>query len=62
VSKIAEHSWIEDHCIQWDKEEIIHKRENMMTRELKELVFIKTTEHVTSQPSLDVSSIWLPPL
>jgi hypothetical protein len=36
--KIAEHSWDEDHSIQWNKAEIIHKEEKRIIRKLKELV------------------------
>jgi hypothetical protein len=42
-SKTAEHVY-EDHRIQWNKAEIIHKEENRIIRKLKESVFIRTTE------------------
>jgi hypothetical protein len=47
-SKIAEHSWDEDHKIQWNKAEIINKEEKRIIRKLKESVFIRTTEHAIS--------------
>jgi hypothetical protein len=59
--KIAEHCWNEDYRIQWDKAEIIHKKDNKITRKLKKSVFIGRTACVVCKPSLDVSSIW-PPL
>jgi hypothetical protein len=59
-SKIAEYSWEEDHRIQQDKTQILHTEENSIIRKLKETVFIKTAEQVISQPSIHVSTIWLP--
>ena len=59
-SKIAEHSWEKKHIFQWDKESIISKIENSRIRKLKESAFIHCTDHVISQPSIDVSPIWLP--
>ena len=59
-SKIAEHSWEQKHRFQWDKASIISKEENSRIRKLKESVFIHCTDHVISQPSIDVSPIWLP--
>jgi hypothetical protein len=40
-----------------DKSEVIHKDENKVTRQLKELI---RTELDISQPSAAVISIWLP--
>jgi hypothetical protein len=59
-SKIAEHSRNEDHRIQWNKVEIMHKEEKRIIRKLKKSVFKRTTEQAISQPSIEVSYIWLP--
>jgi hypothetical protein len=59
-SKTAEYSWDEDYRIQWNKAEIIHKKENRITMKLKVLVSIRTAKQVISQSGLDVISIWLP--
>jgi hypothetical protein len=37
-SKAGEHSWDEDHIIQQDKTEILHKVENRMSRKPKDIV------------------------
>jgi hypothetical protein len=52
-SKIAEHSWDEDHRTQWDKTEILHKGESRTT------VLFKT-EWLNSEPGIDVITTWLP--
>ena len=36
------------------------KEENSRIRKLKESVFIHCTDHVISQPNIDISPIWLP--
>ena len=59
-SKIAEHSWEQKHRFQCDKAGIISKEENSMIRKLKESTFIHYTDHVISQPRIDISLIWLP--
>ena len=61
-SKIAEHSWEQKHRFQWDKASIIStgKEENARIKKLKESAFIHYTDHVISQPSIDISPIWLP--
>ena len=59
-SKIAEHSWEQKHRFQWDKASIISKEENSRIRKLKESVLIHCTHPVISQPSIDISPIWLP--
>jgi hypothetical protein len=43
-SKIAQHSWNENHRIQWDNAKIIHKERKRMTTKLTESVFIAATE------------------
>ena len=58
-SKIAEHSWEQKHRLQWDKASLIRKEENWKIRKLKESAFIHCTGHVISQPSIDISPIWL---
>ena len=58
--KIAEHSWEQKHRFQWDKASIISKEENSRIRKVKESELIHCTDHVLSQPSTDVSLIWLP--
>ena len=59
-SKIAEHSWEQKNRFQWDKASIISKEENSRIRKLKQSAFIHCTDHVISQPSIDISPIWLP--
>ena len=55
-----EHSWEQKHRFQWDKASIISKDENSRIGKLKESAFIHCTDHVISQPSIDISPIWLP--
>ena len=52
-SKIAGHSWEQKH------NSIISKEENSRIRKLKESAFIHCTDHIISQPSIDISQIWL---
>ena len=59
-SKIAERSWEQKLRFQWDKTSIISKEENSRTGKLKESAFIHYTDHVISQPSIDINPIWLP--
>ena len=59
-SKTAEHSWVHKQRFQWKKASIISKEENSRIRKLKESAFIHCTDHVISQPSIDISLIWLP--
>ena len=59
-SKIAEHSWEQKHRYKWDKASIINKEENSRIRKLVEYAFIHCPNHVISQPSIDISPIWLP--
>ena len=59
-SKVAEHSREQKHIFQWDKVSVISKEENPRIRILKKSAFIHCTDHVISQPSIDVSPIWLP--
>ena len=59
-SKIAEHSWKQKHRFQWGKASILSKEENLRIRKLKESAFIHCTDHVISQPSVDISPMWLP--
>jgi hypothetical protein len=51
-SKTAEHSWDEDHGIQWDNAEITHKEEKRIIRKMEVSVFIRT-EQAIRQPSID---------
>jgi hypothetical protein len=44
-SRIAEHSWDEDHRKQWNMTEIIHKEENRIIRKLKEQADRPLTQH-----------------
>jgi hypothetical protein len=48
-SKKADHSMGEDHRIQWEKAEIIHREESRVIMKLKELVFIRTN-HQSTKP------------
>ena len=59
-SKIAEHSLEHKHGYQWDKASIIGKEKNSGIKKLKESAFNHCTDHVISQPSIDISPIWLP--
>ena len=58
--KIAEHSWEQKHRFQWGKANIISKEDNSRIRKLKESAFIRCTDYVINQPSIDISPIWLP--
>ena len=42
------------------KHNTVSKKENSRIRKLKESAFIHCTDHVISQPSIDISPIWLP--
>jgi hypothetical protein len=58
MPKTAEHSWDQDHRIEWNKAKTLHTEENRYIKKLNETVFIKTEEQVISQPRGDVSTIW----
>ena len=45
--------------LQWDKGSIINKEENSRIRKLEQSAFIHFKYHVISQPSIDISPIWL---
>ena len=49
-----------EHRFQQDKASIINKEENSRIWKLKESAFIHCTDHVISQPSIDIIPIWLP--
>ena len=53
-------TWEEKHRFQWDKANILSKVENSRIRKLKETAFIHCVDHVISQPSFDISPMWLP--
>jgi hypothetical protein len=56
MSITAEHSWNETiKCNGLEQKS--STKGNKLTKKMKEFVFIRTAEHVISQPSLDMSSI-----
>ena len=61
-SKIAHHIWNSegDHMAMWDDIKIIDKERGWKERKIKEAAHIAMSATCISQPSADISPMWLP--
>jgi hypothetical protein len=54
------HLYEEDHRIKWDEAKAIQKEPNTIYRKYKDSAHTAYLENTISQPSLEMSPIWLP--
>jgi hypothetical protein len=59
-SKLAQHAWDEGHRVGWDETRILEIVSNSRYRKYKESAHMVCLTNLISQPSLDISSIWMP--
>jgi hypothetical protein len=59
-SKLAQHAYEEDHRVVWDKARVLDIENNSRFRKYKESAHMACSTNLTSQPSLDISPIWIP--
>jgi hypothetical protein len=59
-SKLAQHAFEEGHKIEWDEAEILEVESNNRYRKYKESAHMACMINPISQPSLDISPIWIP--
>jgi hypothetical protein len=60
-SKLAQHSCEEGHKICWNEAKILQVDSNTTYSKYKEPTDIALLDHSVSQPSLDISPIWISP-
>jgi hypothetical protein len=58
-SKLAQHAF-EGHKVEWDEATILEIGSNTRYRKFKESAHMACLTNPTSQPSLDISPIWIP--
>jgi predicted GIY-YIG superfamily endonuclease len=59
-SKLAQHAYEEGHRVNWDEARVLEIESNSRYRKYKESAYIACTTNPISQPSLDISPIWIP--
>jgi hypothetical protein len=59
-SKLAQHAYEEDHRVVWDKARVLDIENNSRFRKYKESAHMACSTNLISQPSLDISPIWIP--
>jgi hypothetical protein len=59
-SKLTQHIYEEGHHIKWDEAKSVQKEPNAICRKYKESAHMAYLESTISQPSLEMSPIWLP--
>jgi predicted GIY-YIG superfamily endonuclease len=59
-SKLAQHAYEEDHRVGWDDARILDIENNSRYRKYKESAHMVCLTNAISQPSLDISPIWIP--
>jgi hypothetical protein len=59
-SKIAHHAYEEGHRIFWKEAKVFKIESNTTYRKYKEAAHMSLLDHPISQPSLDISPIWIP--
>jgi hypothetical protein len=59
-SKLAQHAYEEGHWIGWNDVRILEIESNSRYRKYKELAHMACLPNPISQPSLDISPIWIP--
>jgi hypothetical protein len=61
-SKLAQHAYEEGHRVGWDEARILEIESNSRYRKYKELIHMACLTNPLSQPSLDISPIWILPI
>jgi hypothetical protein len=59
-SKLAQHAYEEGHRVGWDEARILEIESNSRYRKYKESAHVTNLTNQISQPSLDISPIWIP--
>jgi hypothetical protein len=59
-SKLAQHAYEEDHRVSCDKPRVLEVEHNTRYRKYKESAHMTCSNNLISQPSLDISPIWIP--
>jgi hypothetical protein len=59
-SKLAQHSYEEEHRICWNEAKVLQIEPNTIYRKYKESAHMSLLEHPISQPSVDISPVWTP--
>jgi hypothetical protein len=59
-SKLAQHAYEEGHKVGWDKARILDIESHSRYRKYKEAAHMACSINPISQPSLDISPIWIP--
>jgi hypothetical protein len=59
-SELAQHAYEEGHKVGWDDARILEIESNSRYRKYKESAHMACLTNPTSQPSLDISPIWIP--
>jgi hypothetical protein len=59
-SKLAQHAYEEGHWVGWDEATILEIESNSRYRKYKESVHMVCSTDPISQPSLEISPIWIP--
>jgi hypothetical protein len=59
-SKLAQHAYEEDHKVMWDEARVLEVESNSRYRKYKESAHMACSTNPISQPSLDISPIWIP--
>jgi hypothetical protein len=58
--KLAQHAYEEGHTVDWDEARILEIESNSRYRKYKESAHMACLTNPISQPSLDISPIWIP--
>jgi predicted GIY-YIG superfamily endonuclease len=61
-SKLAQHAYEEGHRVGWDKARVLEIESNSRYRKYKESAHTACLTNPISQPSLDISPLWIPPI
>jgi hypothetical protein len=59
-AKLAQHAYEEGHRVGWDEARILDIESNSRYRKYKESAHMACLTNLISQPSLDISPIWIP--
>jgi hypothetical protein len=59
-SKLARHAYEEGHKVGWDEARILNIESHSKYRKYKEVAHMACSIDPISQPSLDISPIWIP--
>jgi hypothetical protein len=59
-SKMAQHAYEEDHRVGWDEARFLEIESNSRYRKYKESDHMACLTNPISQPSLDISALWIP--